>query len=432
MSFTIDLEWPAPRQDADIDVASVRMSVHDAILTQVYDVAAGRMRDQFRASVTSLAFWFADNWWRLRYEPMGNPAMVSTDWRLRHELSSGSSNELWPPIMIYGVGPRVMIAPALGKRGEEGGLRYIEPRTHSVPALEYEEGLDDFFASVQQACARHADAPAFATLIGQLSVERGDPELAGWRRLEACLGYDPDLAPHAVVDALVALEDGLGGEAVEEAAIASPGPDAPRALTQALAAIEASDLEVDFAALGHLERFPDPHGLTPWQAAEDAALRLRDMLQLPDRLDGPALGDLLRTRWDDLKAASATARNLPYGAMRETDGDKARLALQMNPQIDRRFELARMIGDELWTRGRSFGVISRAKTDRQKYQRAFAQALLCPMVALQRIVNLNEPTVDQIGQAARYFDVRRNVIMTILINRGYLPHETAADWLEAA
>ena len=89
-------------------------------------------------------------------------------------------------------------------------------------------------------------------------------------------------------------------------------------------------------------------------------------------------------------------------------------------------------GEEGWTRGGGFGGLSRTKTDRQKLQRAFAQALLCPMPALRRIVDLDRPTEAQILSAARRFDVRPNVIMTILINRGYLPRETTADMLEAA
>lgn len=144
------------------------------------------------------------------------------------------------------------------------------------------------------------------------------------------------------------------------------------------------------------------------------------------------LGDILRVRWELLKEATATAPYLPFATKTQDDGTQSRLALAMKPLNDRRFELARMIGDEVWTGGRGFGVISRSRTDRQKFQRAFAQALLCPMEALRDVVDVNRPTREQIVRAAIRFGVRDSVIVTILRNRGYLPRESMADWIEAA
>ena len=431
MPFKIDLLDSASKSPTE-DIAGVRISVDKAVLTRVSDLVNDRVRDHFIASVTGLAFWFADNWWRLRCEPMGNPSFVSTDWRLRHEMSSGTTNELWPPIMIYGGGPRVMIAPAYGHASDDGNLRYFDITTHSLLAAEYEKGVDDFLSNVVTSFAGHPDRAALAKLIMQLNIERADDELAGWRRLEACLSYDADQAPDEIIGALIAMEASLGGEAVEEAAIANPGSSAPAMLQRAVAAAEASDLEVDFSSLSPLRNMADPHGLTPWQAAEDAACELRQLLQLPDVVSGNVLGDILQTRWEDLKKATATARNLSYGAKAETSGDCARLALQMGPQIDRRFELGRMIGDEVWTQGNGFGVVSRTKTDRQKFQRAFAQALLCPISGLRKIIDFSRPTEEDIVEAARHYYVRPSVIMTILINRGYLPWNIMADTFEAA
>lgn len=144
------------------------------------------------------------------------------------------------------------------------------------------------------------------------------------------------------------------------------------------------------------------------------------------------LGDILRVRWELLKEATATAPYLPFATKTQDDGTQSRLALAMKPLNDRQFELARMIGDEVWTGGRGFGVISRSRTDRQKFQRAFAQALLCPMEALRDVVDVNRPTREQIVRAASRFGVRDSVIVMILRNRAYLPRESMADWLEAA
>jgi hypothetical protein len=91
-----------------------------------------------------------------------------------------------------------------------------------------------------------------------------------------------------------------------------------------------------------------------------------------------------------------------------------------------------MLGDAIWTQGSLFGVISRAKTDRQKYQRAFAQSLLCPIPDLRNHVNFDEPRMDQIERAAQYFHVHINVVRNLLVYKGVLPRETLDDQLEAA
>jgi hypothetical protein len=94
--------------------------------------------------------------------------------------------------------------------------------------------------------------------------------------------------------------------------------------------------------------------------------------------------------------------------------------------------LARFIGDAVWTSDAEFGVVSRAKTDRQKFQRAFAQSLLCPFSELAHHVDLEGPTEAQMDSAARYFHVNARVVRTLLVNKGVLPRETLEEQLEAA
>jgi len=126
---------------------------------------------------------------------------------------------------------------------------------------------------------------------------------------------------------------------------------------------------------------------------------------LPVAAAGRDFADMLSIRWETLKEATATARRLPYAARLKTDADREHVAVQTVRSRDRRFELSRMLGDSIWTQGSPFGVISRAKTDRQKYQRAFAQSLLCPISDLRNHVNFDEPRIEQIERAAQYFHV---------------------------
>jgi hypothetical protein len=77
-------------------------------------------------------------------------------------------------------------------------------------------------------------------------------------------------------------------------------------------------------------------------------------------------------------------------------------------------------------------VISKAKTDRQKFQRAFAQNLLVPFSDLATRIELANPTALQIQQAAIHYHVHPNVITRLLILEGVLPEETLGERLEAA
>ncbi len=407
------------------------MSVGERVFTRLFDEHEGRGRDYFRASAMTVGFWVADNFWRLRWEPIDDPQYPSTEWRLRHELSAASGDTILPPFMIYGLGPRVMVAPVVGRDAEEGAIRYLQDRPLTMAGADFGEGVNSLFEAVLRHADAHPDSAALRTLVDQLDRERGDQESAGWRRLEACLGYDPDQAPAEVVEAMLGFEDRIGEAAIDEAALANPGQGAAQALGLALEAVDASEIVVDFAAIRDEIDPASLPGQTPWQAAEDAANALRATLNLGKTVRWTDLGDILSVRWELLKEATATARHLPFSATSGGEGSRSRLALAMKPLNDRRFEVARMIGDEVWTGGQGLGVISRSRTDRQKFQRSFAQALLCPMEALREIVDVTRPTREQVVRAAGRFGVRDTVIVTILRNRGYLPRETMADWLEA-
>jgi hypothetical protein len=182
---------------------------------------------------------------------------------------------------------------------------------------------------------------------------------------------------------------------------------------------------------------PRDHPTAPsqsdWTLAEDAAPQLR---RVAGRPNGPllnkALIEILAIHWQTVSRARATARYLPYGARLPGDGAIDRIALQSQTSRGKRFELGRILGDAVWTRHSNFGVISRGKTDRQKFQRAFAQSLICPFDDLRSHVDLTNPTDDQIEAAARRYHVHRSVVTTLLVHKNILPRETLGEKIEAA
>ena len=427
--FKFSAAWPKGSDD----VAEISLRVGDRVISRIADTEKGTVRDFFRASSTGLAFWLADNWWRLRWETISDSRFPSVDWRLRHELNSASGGALWPPVMIFSVGDRISFAPSVGKKVVDGPQSYFQFKIGMVAANEYERELDSFFEAVLEHCAMTVDGKALYILLKQIATERNDPELAGWRRLEACLGFDPDAAPDEVVDALVNLEDVAGEDGVEEAAHAQPGINAAQSLSLVIEATRESEVEVDLSLADSLKRdWNLPSYASPWEMAESAAAELRSIIGVTrGLLNHTVFGDIFKARWDDLKSSTATARKLPYGARIGSKG-KSRVALQTSKPYDRRFELARQFGDAVWQKDSDFGIVSRSKSDRQKFQRAFAHSLLCPFEDIQRVIDVNDPTPEAMRIAARRFGVHPSVVRNQLVYKGYLPFENTNEEAEAA
>lgn len=421
----------------DQDVAEITLRLGDHILSRIADTEKHTTREYFRASSTAVALWFADNWWRLRWETPADPRYPSVEWRLRHELNSASGGTLWPPVMIYSAGDRIIFAPNIGYRPVSGPQQYIDVfvgTVGTVAANEYEAETDAFLDAVAGQCASLVDGKALSAILKQIRTERRDAELAGWRRLEACLSFDPDEAADEVVYALIDLEDVVGEDGVEEAALAKPGDQAPTVLQAAIEASRESSLSVSLELATNIDKSPElPASASPWRFAEEAATELRQIIGVPrGPLRRDTFADIFKARWSDLKNATATARNLPYGARLGEDGATERLAMQTPKNThDRRFELARLFGDAIWTKGSKFGIVSRSRTDRQKFQRAFAQSLLCPFADLQEKVDINAPSAEQISSAAREFRVHENVVRNLLVYKGILPFETLDERIEA-
>ena len=133
-------------------------------------------------------------------------------------------------------------------------------------------------------------------------------------------------------------------------------------------------------------------------------------------------------------AADGASHRLPYG-LRLSDQDPAgrqTIGLQARWPNARRFELCRALGDTLWARHDRLGPLADTNTARQKFQRAFAQSLLCPFNELLDFLNTEHPDDDDITAAARYFHVGEAVVKTVLVNKGIIPRTRLPDRPEAA
>jgi len=83
----------------------------------------------------------------------------------------------------------------------------------------------------------------------------------------------------------------------------------------------------------------------------------------------------------------------------------------------RRFDIARLIGDAaVAEQADALSPLTRSRTARQKFQRAAAQELLCPVEGLVERVTLPVPDEDELVEAAQYYQVSEHVVATTLVN----------------
>lgn len=431
-TFRLSANWREATPEGARDVANITIQAGSEVLSRILELETGEVRDGFRASGVSLALWLTDNWWRIRWEPLGG-SRPSPDWRLAHEFSSAGSGFNWPPIMAYGTGPRVVLGPAFGARPSSGPVRYLDMDVvHVLSGDHFESSLDRFVTSVLEARPMALDGDALRSLYAQLLEERADPDVAKWRALEARLGFDPEDAPEELIQQLGGFEDALGRQAVEEAAAASPGLNSAHILEQVVEASRASKLRVSLRWAQGIDTQVFDRREPTWRWGEDAALEVRRSLGVTGVFDNASFSALLEVPWLQIATAPATADHLEYSGLLRESSESASLGLKMRPIVHRRFELARMIGDAIWVKGEAFGVVSRTRTERQKFQRGFAFALLCPFSELRRHIDLEAPSDLEIARAARRFGVHAMVVRNVLVHKNVLPRETLQERLDAA
>ncbi len=416
--FEINLERPAgAEQDAPVGIA-VRSG--ETVFTRLLRQGANELADHLRAPPGQLAFWLVDKWWRLRWEcvPSSGP---SPDWRLAHDLSGIGGGYAWPRLAIWGEGNRIGLSSRSDPAGVVGPVRYLTDALTYVPAVAFEVEVDKFLDTLSSEQAGFlSDWEALRAQTNSLSDERLDPELSAWRRLEAQLGYDVDEAPDALIRSLSDFQREYGAAAVAEAAMAIQGAEAATILASEISAANEHHWQCDLQQIAvRVGKVDGEPGDPPWRLGEIAAAAV---LKAEGHRGGPLshsdLAEILSVRPRALHSVSAAPpRELAYGLRLNTGRRRGEIvALVSRWSADRRFEFSRALGDAIWSEGERLGPLTQAKTERQKFQRAFAQSLLCPYQALVDYIG-NDVSDGAIAAAAKHFLVSERLVRSVLVNK---------------
>jgi hypothetical protein len=422
-----------PGSVADNDPQSIVIRLGETVFTQLLRPGQDKLDDALQAPASQLAFWLVDNWWRLRFECV-RPTRASAQWRLAHDMTSIGGGFPWPRLRIWGEGPRVGLASKSDREGVVSPVRYMTDALFFILGKDFESAVDQFLAMVADEKSGYGpDRGALLNLLNILRAERADPEIAQWRRVEAQLGFDPDQAPESLVREVGRFSERYGIEGIEEAVQAHPGIEAAKVLSHEIRVAETNGWDCDFTkALRSVGKVCHDYTLPPWRTAQEVAQRLRKAIGISSGLvQNKVLAEVAEI---DPRALESTTlgggRGLEYGLRLKPEKPRSRLVFHYKAETSRRFELGRAIGDVIWGED-SVGPLASSKTARQKFQRAFAQSLLCPFDELMAVLDTSHPTDDDISDAAQRFNVSERVVRTTLMNNNVIEREFQ-DQIEAA
>lgn len=410
--------------------AAIGIRYHNIWLTEAEDAFLNRVRGQVHLSAYRLAEWLAWNWWRLRWEPRTR----AVDWPLAHHMSTIGGGYVWPNVTIFSDGERIVLLARPAKPRPNEPLRYIADIAAIVLAITFEDTVDRFIEQVLgQLREERIGATNLAEIWTNVRDERFDPNLATRRKLEALLGFDPDEAGDAVIEALVKDAEAMGQQAMDEVAAdrAAQGGTVVTALNLQQAAQEKGfdSTPRDAVRLTTGGPLPLPGAVPALRRGGLAAQAVRSQENLgANPIDNSRLAQLAAVHVGVLNPDRSSFSAFSFAL--DDSPTRGRVVLRSKWETGRRFELARIIGDRV---AGDFTdrllPATHSYTYRQKHQRAFAAELLCPFDALEHLLH-DDYSAEAIQDAASHFNVSPLTVRTLLVNHGRLAREDLEEAID--
>ena len=280
-TFSIEYEWTQATHGASPEQATraeISVWARDVCLTENMDRTQGSQRQSARLPALHLSRWLAANWWRLTWEPYD--ARATRGWQMSHRMGATGGGHLWPDISFSSDWNTVLVRskPTIPRAAEP--IRYSRECNHFIPADSFQEKMENFVAStierLRQVAPTHGE---LEELWEEITNEKNDPEYAQWRRLEACLGYEPDEAPEELMKSLFAEYNRYGANVIHELAAASKN-DSLRHLQAVTENIQSRGSSVQVPQYDEIRAIlSNPAGdreELPWQRATRTARIARD------------------------------------------------------------------------------------------------------------------------------------------------------------
>ena len=366
-----------------------------------------------------LAEWLVWNWWRLRWEPRFPSNLPSYDWDMSHRMPAVGEGYFWPNITVSSDGFQCDLTSERSNPSDSPFFYYIGAPEITIPSTDFESAVDRFVLLVlERLDSDGIRSTNLHTLCDDLKSERNDPEVARFRRVEALLGFDPDEVDDEHIEQWLRDKDVLGEKALEELAAATVNHMVSARQISDTTESCGFDVKVD-DAFRLQQLIPMQWGQpAAWHIGVFAAKAVRQQERLADQpIDNQKLADLAGISISSL--ASDQSTNALSWVLHQ-NSNHCRAVFRSPWKTSRRFDLARLIGDRLFsesdlTADEPLAPATRSYSYRQKAQRAFAAELLSPWESVKTMLN-NDYSQENQEQVADYYAVSQMTINTLVAN----------------
>ncbi len=410
----------------------LEIRVDDSIVTRIADLREHTKHDFVYVSVYPLAEWMATNWWFLTHEVSSPAKEDDPDFRHRHSLSAAREGYAYPELQMVPQGGWTPLAwepdgPAWND------IKFVEGGRAWIDSGEFRAACADL---IERVISRLRSRGVEGTLLQEewSAIREADPDEVEYCSTAARLGWDPYGIDDDERSIVMQLGGKLGGAALEEASAAFSARNPMgecAAVTGAFDRAKANGLL--WERIGSIDRATlvadTAQAPTPWEAGYRLAQELRRSLDV-DGTPLPSMDRIAEAIGEAPSLLAAVTSPVDLGAAALVDGvitrDKDRNPAfafrQFSFETNRRFHFCRALGEALVAPGTAT-LLTRAYSERQQRNRAFAAEFLAPSAGLRQRITRRIVDGDEIDELAATFGVSSRVVEHQVRN-----HDVAEVW----
>ncbi|MEK7401438.1 MAG: hypothetical protein AABZ80_03650 [Gemmatimonadota bacterium] len=438
LKFEFEWEEPGGARGAELRAtwARFRIDIDGQSLTQLLDHRTNSVRTSVYLPLYPVAEWIATHWWFLARE-FETPEKASNGYAKRHDLRFAGEGFALPSVQFKPLGDYVRI---------EWKRRVLESQRVEFPARgeayipldAFQQALRDLVSAVVE---RLSEAKITNSLLHEewAGLAKLDKEEQDFVSAAAALGLDPFATQTKEQDRLLrAAADVPGSLLTSFLAIASINTLEQQVATLRAAIAETAKRSTKLYALAHLRSHVESgsNNGAPWRQGYDYAQRLRKALgiEVQPLTTFASYCAALRVHENDLREAAHDEPSPLFVALVNSNAKGSPgfalgggLAREIGRSRRATFALTRALFEYLSSPVEQPSLVTRAVSDREKRNRAFAAEFLAPAEALRAKVSGSVVGEDEMEDMAATFGVSSFVIRHQLFNHGIARSIAAMD-----
>ena len=402
--------------------ASLQIQACDSVVTRVLDSRARTVRDFVYVPLYPFAEWLVTHWWFLTHE-FGSPTKERyRDFHRRHSLGANREGYAFPNLEVVSSGSWTHLTWKRGRRPWTG-VEFLEHGEMWIDSDEFRECCTDL---IDQVIRRLISLGVDGTLLQEEwdAIRAADEDEVRFCQTAAGLGWDPYALDDHKRDWVVLFADKLGellGEAIPAVNVEGPFEDWFPIVDAVFKTKRFRSLPLhrilSFRHDAYSDVIAEPHSryhgrAHPWYIGYECARRLRQHLDL-DGQPLPTMQRMAEALGEDVDSIRKVTKPptgaggwpiLVDGLITHSDNGSPAFALRRLSSDGRRFHFCRALAEVLLSPG-SDALLTRAYSERQQRNRAFAAEFLAPSSGLRSRISRPVVGAADIDELAAEFGV---------------------------